>query len=407
MCLRISSKTAMKSCAVPLSVLIGFIAILFVPNDAFQYSINTISRQPYINGRLFLKTRLDRGSCTDLKYCRRYHNLESCLLMGSVEGDFDATIINKNVKEAQAGSVKALLRAFYKFCRPHTIRGTILASFAGTTRALIDTPGVLSNPQWGVRLPRAVIGMVALLMGNAFIVGINQIYDVDIDKMNKPFLPVASGELTKKLAWIAVLACGTIGPAIVYNLFPFLLFKLYMMGWILGAIYSVPPFRTKKNPILAGLTIATVRGFLLNFGVYYAVKDAVGAPFSWSPKVSFIARFMTIFATVIAVTKDLPDTEGDKANEIETFATKVGIDRIAKGASLCLLGNYIGAVATGLLSKAGTFNVVPMIGGHIALALALIFHYSKLDSGSIGSIKTYYKHIWDLFYLEYLLYTLI
>ena len=85
-----------------------------------------------------------------------------------------------------------------------------------------------------------------------------------------------------------------------------------MAGWFLGAIYSVPPIRTKRNAILAGLTIATVRGFLLNFGVYYAVKHAIGSVFTWSPKVSFIARFMTVFATIIAVTKDLPDTEGDK-----------------------------------------------------------------------------------------------
>lgn len=381
--------------------------MLLIPHEAFQPSISTLSPQSSINVRLQMNPRMDDVINLSPKYFRCYNVQRSCALMSSVEGDFDANAINQNVEEAKAGSVKALLRAFYKFCRPHTIRGTILASFAGTARALIDTPGALANPQWEIRLPRALTGMVALLMGNAFIVGINQIYDVDIDKMNKPFLPVASGELTKKLAWIAVLACGTIGPAIVYNCFPLLLFKLYMMGWTLGAIYSVPPFRTKKSPILAGLTIATVRGFLLNFGVYYAVKDAIGAPFSWSPKVSFIARFMTVFATVIAITKDLPDTEGDKANKIETFATKVGIDRIAKSASICLLANYIGAVATGLLSKAGTFNLVPMIGGHIALAGALVFHYSKLDPNSIGSIKIYYKHIWDLFYLEYLLYTLI
>lgn len=104
-----------------------------------------------------------------------------------------------------------------------------------------------------------------------------------------------------------------------YKFFPRLLFRLYMLGWGLGAAYSVPPVRTKQNPILAGLTIATVRGFLLNFGVYYAVKNAIGAPFSWSPKVSFIARFMTIFATVIAVTKDLPDTEGDKVRHHDTM----------------------------------------------------------------------------------------
>jgi homogentisate solanesyltransferase len=52
-----------------------------------------------------------------------------------------------------------------------------------------------------------------------------------------------------------------------------------MVGWVLGSLYSVPPIRTKRNPIAAAATIALVRGFLLNFGVYYAVNDAVGVPF--------------------------------------------------------------------------------------------------------------------------------
>jgi homogentisate solanesyltransferase len=180
-----------------------------------------------------------------------------------------------------------------------------------------------------------------------------------------------------------------------------------MLGWFLGAIYSVPPIRTKQNPFAAGLTIATVRGFLLNFGVYYAVMNAIGAPFQWSPKVSFIARFMTIFASTIAVTKDLPDTEGDKAYQIETFATKVGVDKIAKGATLCLVGNYVHAILTGAFSTVGAFKPIPMIGGHFVLATMLVNRFKELDSTSIRSVKTYYKHIWDLFYLEYVLYTLI
>jgi len=252
-----------------------------------------------------------------------------------------------------------------------------------------------------------VIGMVALLLGNAFIVGINQIYDKDIDVLNKPFLPVASGEMSNKWAWIAVASSGIIGPAIVYNFFPLLLFKLYMLGWTLGAIYSVPPIRTKRNPIAAGLTIATVRGFLLNFGVYFAVKDAIGAPFAWSPKVSFIARFMTAFASVIAITKDLPDIEGDKAFNISTFATKIGVKKIANGATVCLFLNYIHAILTGVLSKAGTFRSIPMIGGHAVLATMLLARFRELEPEKLTSIKKYYKHIWDLFYLEYVLYTLI
>jgi len=349
----------------------------------------------------------------------------------SVEGDFDPDAVSRAREEAQAGSIKARVRALYKFTRPHTIRGTILASIAGTARALIDTPGAIANARWAAMLPRAAIGMIALLLGNAFIVGINQIYDEDIDKMNKPFLPVASGEMSKRSAWVAVILSATAGPAIVKTFFPDLLFKLYSTGLLLGAVYSIPPIRTKKNPILAGLTIATVRGFLLNFGVYYAVKDAVGAPFTWSPKVSFIARFMTIFASVIAITKDLPDVEGDKvrhstfslyffidrcianllflyqAYQIETFATKVGVGKIATGAMVCLLLNYIHAIATGILALPGTFETIPMIGGHAVLGSMLLARYKMLDPNSIASIKLYYKHIWDLFYLEYGLYTLI
>jgi homogentisate solanesyltransferase len=239
---------------------------------------------------------------------------QSPRLRMSVEGDFDPDALSQAPRdeEAQSGSIQARLRALYKFTRPHTIRGTVLASIAGTIRALCDTPGAMAQANWSVMLPRALIGMIALLLGNVFIVGINQIYDKDIDKMNKPFLPVASGEMSKRNAWITVVSSVVAGPCLVYKFYPPLLFYLYSTGIVLGAIYSIPPIRTKKNPFLAGLTIATVRGFLLNFGIYYAVKDAVGSSFRWSPKVAFIARFMTFFASVIAITKDLPDIEGDK-----------------------------------------------------------------------------------------------
>jgi len=326
----------------------------------------------------------------------------------SVEGDFDPEAISKAKEAIDSGSFKAKFKALYKFTRPHTIRGSILASIAGTIRALVDTPGAIANANWGYMLPRAFIGMLSLLLGNVFIVGINQIYDKEIDELNKPFLPVASGEMTKKAAWIAVLSSGVLGPILVKNFFPALLFQLYSFGLFIGGIYSVPPIRTKKNPILAGLTIATVRGFLLNFGVYYAVKDAIGAPFGWSPKVAFIARFMTAFATVIAVTKDLPDIEGDKAYQIDTLATRLGVKRIAQGATVCLFGNYCHAILTGLLSKStASFRMVPMIGGHLTLASLLIFRFKQLNPDSMASVKKYYKHIWDLFYLEYGLYTLI
>ena len=64
-------------------------------------------------------------------------------LQMTVEGDFSTETIEKNVQGIKDGSMKAYLRALYKFCRPHTIRGTIFASIAGTIRALLDTPGAI------------------------------------------------------------------------------------------------------------------------------------------------------------------------------------------------------------------------------------------------------------------------
>lgn len=96
-----------------------------------------------------------------------------------------------------------------------------------------------------------------------------------------------------------------------------------------------------------------------------------------------------------------------KAYQIETFATKIGVARIAKGATVCLLFNYIHALATGLLTPTGVFKMIPMIGGHVALATILVARFRQLEADSIQSVKKYYKHIWDLFYLEYALYTLI
>ena len=97
-----------------------------------------------------------------------------------------------------------------------------------------------------------------------------------------------------------------------------------------------------------------------------------------------------------------------QAYQIDTLATRLGVKRIAQGATFCLSLNYVHAILTGVLSKsAASFRSIPMIGGHLILAVMLLFRYKQLNSENMSSVKTYYKHIWDLFYLEYILYTLI
>jgi len=249
--------------------------------------------------------------------------------------------------------------------------------------------------------------VLALLLGNLFIVGINQIYDVEIDVVNKPFLPIAAGRLSPKAAWAIVLGSGVAALAIVKAVFSPLIFWLFAFGTTVGGLYSVPPFQLKRFPLAAGLTIATCRGFLLNFGVYYATREALGLSFAWNPAVAFLARFMTVYAGVIAVTKDLVDIEGDRKGGIDTFASRLGPGKVARGAGVVLLLNYMVAIGTALLAAPGTFRVGIMAGGHALAAGVMATALAKLKPDSVASLKAFYKRIWDCFYFEYAMYPFI
>lgn len=76
--------------------------------------------------------------------------------------------------------------------------------------------------------------------------------------MNKPYLPIAAGDLSERSAWILVLLLAVAGLGIVGTNFGPFITKLYCLGLFLGTIYSVPPFRMKRFPVVAFLIIATV-----------------------------------------------------------------------------------------------------------------------------------------------------
>merc|ERR1719510_2910526 len=86
---------------------------------------------------------------------------------------------------------------------------------------------------WSRLLPKTLLGVLALLCGNGFIVGINQIYDVSIDLISKPFLPVAAQELSIWQAWTLVTAMAVCGVSLARGLFGPLIGALYSLGLLL------------------------------------------------------------------------------------------------------------------------------------------------------------------------------
>ncbi|KAL2535158.1 Homogentisate solanesyltransferase [Abeliophyllum distichum] len=322
----------------------------------------------------------------------RHHSIWACSQVGAAGSD---PLLNK---------VSQFKDAFWRFLRPHTIRGTTLGSVSLVARALIENPNLI---RWSLFL-KAFSGLLALICGNGYIVGINQIYDVGIDKVNKPYLPIAAGDLSVQSAWFMVLLLAVVGLLIVgMNFGPFIT-GLYCLGLFLGTIYSVPPFRMKRYPVIAFLIIATVRGFLLNYGVYYATRAALGLKFEWSSPVAFITTFVTLFALVIAITKDLPDVEGDRKFQISTLATKLGVRNIAFLGSGLLLINYIGSILVAIYMPQA-FKRSLMVPAHLILAVSLIFQTWLLERATYtkDAISSFYRFIWNLFYTEYIIFPFI
>jgi homogentisate phytyltransferase/homogentisate geranylgeranyltransferase len=169
------------------------------------------------------------------------------------------------------------------------------------------------------------------LLMNLYITGLNQITDVEIDKINKPELPIAKGDLKKSTAIVVVLTALAIslGMSLVHPIYSTSGLQVALWGsFILGTMYSLPPFRMKRHPLLAAFCIVAVRGTIINAGFYsHALTAAFGATkevasniagtgvmqcllHDW--KCSFSSLFFGIFGIVIALMKDVPDAHGDR-----------------------------------------------------------------------------------------------
>lgn len=315
--------------------------------------------------------------------------------------------MSANSTRASGERRSGLLGALYRFTRPHTVRGTILGCIAGVARALLDHP---SGPKvalnWSL-YPRALLGVLALVLGNAYIVGVNQIFDVRIDKVNKPFLPLAAGDMSVRVAWGIVISSAVASLSIVRYAFSRFILGLFSFGMTFGTLYSIPPFRFKRFPVLAAITISCVRGFLMNFGVYHATLSALGLPFRWSPPIIFLAVFMSVFACVIAIAKDIPDIRGDVAEGVNTFAVRAGTATVIRVVAVLLGINYMGAVATAFLAPANVFRRPVLACGHAVLGTCLALRLRSVDPNSQNSVKSFYAFIWSLFYAEYALFPFI
>ena len=185
-----------------------------------------------------------------------------------------------------------------------------------------------------------VLGSACAALLNAANNTLNQIYDLEIDRVNKPKRPLPAGELTLRQAWIFTWIMFAIGllPTWLVVPYPFTTwqakffapaaqhecFFIYFAAFISTFVYSVPAFgRTKAHPIGANVTIAIPRGCLLKVAGWTMVARATTLE-PW-----FIGSIFMFFLLGAASTKDFSDMKGDAAGGVRTLPIVLGVRRAA------------------------------------------------------------------------------
>lgn len=238
-------------------------------------------------------------------------------------------IVSETTEHATRYSLDSLMsfvKVLWDFTRPHTIVGSGISVVALYT---YGTPSHL----WGTQKFFSSLGsclLPALLM-NIYITGLNQVTDVDIDRINKPYLPIAAGNLSKEHGILVVIASLISSLYLVRNV-AWPLQAVVTGSCILGTLYSMPPFRLKRYPLLAAFCILIVRGTLVNMGFFLQAKvqvlgesiPSVMSACRMFPESVLLTVYFAIFGVVIALMKDVPDVKGDKMNSISSFSVKLG-----------------------------------------------------------------------------------
>lgn len=173
-----------------------------------------------------------------------------------------------------------------------------------------------------------LLGTIAAALLNIASNAVNQIFDLDIDRINKPGRPLCTGEVSPLGAAILAGASGAmalvLAAAVSALTGHWSTLALFIAAALFSAAYSVPPVRMKARGWWANLTVALPRGTLLKVAGWSLAQSVL----SW--EAWYIGLVMGLFLIGATTTKDFADARGDAAYGVKTLPVVHGPAKAAK-----------------------------------------------------------------------------
>ncbi len=203
------------------------------------------------------------------------------------------------------------LHVYWEFARPFTL----LPPMVGIASGALIGYGATRAP---FRLSHVGLAILAAGVLNAGSNGLNQLCDLDNDRINKPHRALPSGRLARRPAARFVAGCYLAALAMVAGVNR-QTFVIYAGAAAATVMYSAPPIRLKRHPYASNFIVALVRGELLKVAGWASVATVLASIEPW-----YIGLVYFVFLLGATTTKDFADIEGDRAAGCVTLPVKWG-----------------------------------------------------------------------------------
>ncbi|KAL9998419.1 putative homogentisate phytyltransferase [Helianthus debilis subsp. tardiflorus] len=314
---------------------------------------------------------------------------------------FDATHDLLNPMEKTMRFVDAL----YRFIRPYAAVGTVLSVGAMsllTVQKLSDF-----TPLFFLKMMQALVGGMFMQM---YVCGFNQICDIELDKVNKPSLPLAAGELSMTTAITVSALSAVMSFATAWLVGSPALFWGFVGWFVVGTAYSanvLPYLRWKRFPFTAAFYMLCARALIVPIGYYMHMQTSInGGASLLSRPILFAVGMLSAFSVSTIFFKDIPDIEGDRMHGIKSLAIKLGEKRMYWICIWILEIAYVAAALVGATSPIAWSKYVTIIT-HLAMGALLWIRAKSVDLKNMEAVQSMYMFLWQLFYAEYGLISLV
>jgi geranylgeranylglycerol-phosphate geranylgeranyltransferase len=208
---------------------------------------------------------------------------------------------------------------------------------------------------------------------------VNDYFDIDIDRINKPERPLPSGLVGPKAAHRFSILCFIIG-VLLGSLIDAACLSIAFMSSVLLYFYS---YRLKRTMVWGNLAVALVSGMAFVFG---------GLAVGRIREAAVVGTFAFLFHLAREMIKDAEDVEGDRALGLRTLPIVRGVHATLVWAALVMVVLMAATVipyAAGIFGKA--YLVTVLLGVDAFLIFVIVSMFSNPGPKHLRKLAAWMK----------------